>query len=161
MKGELGKKIMVKFVRLRGKTYSYLINDSSEDKKAKDTKKCVIKRKLKFKNYKNCLAATQLGNKMNYLEKKKLTQIVSFVTRKHREFIKNNKSILKTQQRFKSGKHNIFTEKINKITLSSNDDKRMQSIDSIETYAYGTSKVLVSEKEEINCSNLIKRYKHD
>ena len=161
MKDELGKKIMVKFFRLRGKTYSYLINDSSEDKKAKGTKKCVIKRKLKFKNYKNCLEATQLGNKMNYLEKKKLTQIVSFVTKKHREFIKNNKSILKTKQKFKSGKHNIFTEKINKITLISNDDKRMQPIDSIETYAYGTSKVLVSEKEEIKCSNLIKRYKHD
>ena len=40
-----------------------------------------------------------------------------------------------------------------------NDDKRMESIDSIETYAYGTSKNLVSEKEEIKCSNIIKRYK--
>ena len=45
---------------------------------------------------------------------------------------KNNKSILKTQQRFISEKHNIFTEEINKIALSSDDDKRMQSIDSIE-----------------------------
>ena len=35
----------------------------------------------------------------------------------------------------------------------------MQSIDSIETYAYGTSKDLVGEKEEIKCSNMIKRYK--
>ena len=35
----------------------------------------------------------------------------------------------------------------------------MQSIDSIEPYAYGTSKVLVSEKEEITCNNIIKRYK--
>ena len=35
----------------------------------------------------------------------------------------------------------------------------MQSIDSIETYAYGTSKGLVSEKEEIKRSNIIKRYK--
>ena len=35
----------------------------------------------------------------------------------------------------------------------------MESIDSIETYAYGTSKNLVSEKEEIKCSNIIKRYK--
>ena len=43
--------------------------------------------------------------------------------------------------------------------LSWNDDKRMESIDSIETYAYGTSKNLVSEKEEIKCSNIIKRYK--
>ena len=53
------------------------------------------------------------------------------------------------QQRFKIERHNVFTEEINKIALSSNDDKRMQSIDSIETYAYGTSKHLVSENKEI------------
>ena len=41
--------------------------------------------------------------------------------------------------------HYVFTEEINKIALISNDDKRMQSIDSIETYTYGTSKDLVSE----------------
>ena len=52
-------------------------------------------------------------------------------------------------------KDNVFTEEINKIALSSNDDKRMQSIDLIETYAYGMSKVLVSEKEEIKCNNTI------
>ena len=49
---------MIKFVGLRAKTYSYLIDDGSEDKKAKGTKKCVIKRKLKFKNCRNCLEAT-------------------------------------------------------------------------------------------------------
>ena len=61
---------MTKFVGLREKTYSYLIDEGSEDKKAKGTKKHVIKRKLKFENYKNCLKATQLENKVNYLEKK-------------------------------------------------------------------------------------------
>ena len=55
--------------------------------------------------------------------------------------------------------HNLFTEEINKIDLNLNDDKRMQAIDSIETCAYGMSKVLVSEKEEIRCSNIIKQYK--
>ena len=54
---------------------------------------------------------------------------------------------------------NVFTEEINKVALSSGDDKRMQSIDSIETYAYGIRKVLVSEKEEIKCNNIIKQYK--
>ena len=44
--------------------------------------------------------------------------------------------------------------------LSSNDDKIMQSIDLIETYAYGTSKDLVSEKEEIKCNNIVKQYKN-
>ena len=72
--------------------------------------------------------------------------------------IRNNKSILKTQQRLKSERH-VFTEEINKIALSLNDDKRMQSIDSIEIYAYRTSKDLVSEKKEIKCSNIIKRYR--
>ena len=67
----LGPKFMTKFLPLRAKTYSYLIDDGSEDKKAKDTKKCVIKRKLKFENYKNCLEANQLYNKINYLEKNK------------------------------------------------------------------------------------------
>ena len=63
----------------------------------------------------------------------------------HNKFIRNNKSVLKTQK---------FTEEINKIALSSNDDKRMQSFDSIETYAYGTSKDLVNEKEKINCNDI-------
>ena len=44
MKDELSGKIMTKFGGLRAKTYSYLIDDSSKDKKAKDTKKCVIKK---------------------------------------------------------------------------------------------------------------------
>ena len=67
--------------------------------------------------------------------------------------------ILKTQQIFKRESHNIFSEEISKIDLSSNDDKRMQSIDSIETYAYGMRKDLVREKEDIKCKNIIKRYK--
>ena len=73
MKDELGRKIMAKFVWLKAKTYSYLIDDGSEDKKAKGTKKCVIKRKHKLEIYKNCLEATQLDNKTKYLEKKKIS----------------------------------------------------------------------------------------
>ena len=67
------------------------MDDDSEHKKAKGTKKCVIKRRLMFKNYKDCLF--------------------------------NNKIILKLQQRFKSDHHNVSTAQINKIALSSNDDK--------------------------------------
>ena len=85
-----------------------------------------------------------------------MTQIV---LKNHKEFIRNNKSISKTQQRFKSERHNVFTEEINKIAFSSNDDKRMQSIDSIETYTYGTNKDLVSKKGEIKRNNIIKLYK--
>ena len=72
MKDELGGKIMTKFVGFRAKNYSYLIDDGSEDKKAKAKKKFVKKRKLKFEDYNNCLEATKLENKINYLEKIKL-----------------------------------------------------------------------------------------
>ena len=68
------------------------------------------------------------------------------------------KVILKAQQRFKSETHNVFTEVINKIALSSNDDKTMQSIDLIDSYAYGTSKDLICQKEKIKCNNIIKQY---
>ena len=67
--------------------------------------------------------------------------------------------MLKIQQRFKSEKHDVFTEDINKIALITNNDKKMQSFDSIETYAYGTSKDLAKENYEIKCNNIIKRYK--
>ena len=77
MKDELGQKIMIEFVGLRVKTYSYLIDDDSEDKKAKGSKKYVIKIKIKFENYKNCLEATELENKINYLEKNKTDIILN------------------------------------------------------------------------------------
>ena len=109
---------MTKLGRLRPKTYNYLIDDGSEDKKTKNTKKCATKRNLKFENYKNCLEVTQLENKKNYLKKYKTG------TYSLKEFIKINKSILKKQQRFKSERHNFFTEKINKIAVNSNDDKK-------------------------------------
>ena len=48
------------------------MDDGSENKKAKGTKMCVIKRKLKFENYKNCLEAVQLENKINHTEKNKI-----------------------------------------------------------------------------------------
>ena len=54
----------------------------------------------------------------------------------------------------------FFTEEINKIALSSGNDKRMQSIDSIETYAHKKNKVLVCKKEEIKCNYIIKQYKN-
>ena len=71
MKDELGEKVMAKFAGLRPKMYCYLIDDGSEDKKSKGTKKCPIKRKLKFENYKIYLEALQLENKINHLEKKR------------------------------------------------------------------------------------------
>ena len=48
MKDEISEKSMTKFVGIRAITYSYSIEESDKDKKAKYTKMCVIKRKIKF-----------------------------------------------------------------------------------------------------------------
>ena len=93
MKDELGGKIIMEFVTLRPKTYSYLTEDCKEDKKPKGTKKCVIKRMIRFNDYTNCLLKDEV--------------------------------ILISQQRFISKKHDVYTENINKIALSNNDDKRI------------------------------------
>ena len=66
---------MKEFLGLRAKTYSYLKDSNDEDIKAKGTKICVIKRKLKSQDYKNCLEAAQIENKINHSEKK-LKQII-------------------------------------------------------------------------------------
>ena len=105
MKDELGGRIITEFVALRQKTYSYLTHDFKEDKKAKETKKCVIKRMIKSDDYKNCLL--------------------------------NCEVVLKSQQRFKSKGHDVYIENINKIALSSNDDKRLIASDKIASYPYG------------------------
>ena len=105
MKDELGGKIITEFVTLRPKTYSYLTDDIKEDKKAKGTKKCVIKRMSKFNDYKNCLLKDEV--------------------------------LLKSQQRFISKKHDVYTENINKIALSNNDDKRLIAPDKVTSYPYG------------------------
>ena len=105
MKDELGGRIIKEFVALRSKTYSYLADDFKEDKKAKGTKKCVIKRMIKFDDHKNCLL--------------------------------NSEVILKSQQRFMSKGHDVYTENINKIALSSDDDKIILSSDKITSYPYG------------------------
>ena len=67
--------------------------------------------------------------------------------------------MLRTHHKIQNEREKVLTKEVQQIALSSNDDKRMQSIDSIETYAYGTRKDLVSKKENINCSNIIERYK--
>ena len=124
MKHELGGKIMTEFVALMPKTYAYAIDvdKDNEIKKAKGTKKCVIKRVVKFNDYKNCLL--------------------------------NDKVVLKSQQRLKSERHNVYTEKVNKIALSSNDDKRLLTFDKITTYRYGTSAGRVCKTELLSKVNI-------
>ena len=58
----------------------------------------------------------------------------------YRDSLFNKKIIMRSQLRFKSDHHNIYTEEINKIALnSSNDDKRLQTFDGITTYPIGTN----------------------
>ena len=76
----------------------------------------------------------------------------------YKELIKNNKLILRTQQRFISEMHSVYTNKVNKIVWSSKNVKIMQSTDSIQTYAYGINKDLARKKKEIKCNNIIKQY---
>ena len=68
-------------------------------KKVKGTKKCVIKRKLKFEGYKDCLESIQLENKINHLEKKKKKNEVDTLKKYHKDFLKNYELILKTQEK--------------------------------------------------------------
>ena len=110
-KDELGGKIMTEAATLRPKTYAYLDDDGSGHKKAKGTKKCVIKQKHMFENFK--------------------------------DYLFNNKNIYRSQERLRSYNHDVYTEKVNKIALSSNDDKRLQTSDRVITYPYGTSEMIM------------------
>ena len=65
----------------------------------------------------------------------------------YKDYLFNNKIISKSQQRFKSDHHNVYTEQINKVALSSNDDKRLQTSDKFTTYPYGTNAFKVCEIE--------------
>ena len=69
------------------------------------------------------------------------------MVKNYKDCLFNDKTILKLQQRLKSDCRNIYTEQINNIALSSNDDKRLQTFDKITTYPYGTNAFKVCESE--------------
>ena len=116
---------MTKFCGLRAKKYSFLIDEYTNDdyeknkiinKKAKGTKKCVIKKEILFKNSVDSLF--------------------------------ENEALLRSQHRFRSDHHKVYTEEVNnKIALSSNDDKRIQTFDKVTTYPYGTNVFGVCKNE--------------
>ena len=119
-------------------------------KMQKTKKKCVIKRKLKFEDQKSCLEATKFENKITQLEKNKLDK--DSLRENYKEFIKNNRLILKSLQKFRAEKHNVFTEEVNKIALTDNDDKGMQSIYSIEIYTYEINEEKIHTKKKLRAS---------
>ena len=63
------------------------------------------------------------------------------------ECLKKKKKILRSQQRFKSDEHNVYTEEINKTALSYNDDKRLIAYDGITTYPYGIGAGILCKQE--------------
>ena len=83
---------MKEFVGLRAKIYIYLKDNNDEDKKVKGTKKCDIKRKLKFQSYKKFSKTAQIENKINHLKPNKIN-VDSL--RRSKIIYKNNKLILK------------------------------------------------------------------
>ena len=103
------------------------------------------------------MEATQLKNKIKHVLKSKVN--VDSLKNIIQNVLKNNKLVSNSLQRFRSEKHNVFTEEVNKIVLSTNDDKRIQSINSIETYPYRTSKDLIRKKKETKYNNIIKNRK--
>ena len=106
---------MEEFCALRAKAYEYLIDDDSEKKKAKGTRKCVIKSRLMFENFIDSLF--------------------------------NDKIILESQQVFRSDHHSVCTVEINKIVLSSNDNKGLQISDRVLTFPYKANAIKVCESE--------------
>ena len=103
------------------------MDDNSEVKKSKGTKKCVIKHKTMFENYTDRLF--------------------------------NNKITLKSQQRFKSDHRKVYTEEANKIALSSDDDKRLQTFNRVTTFPYGTPTVKVCKSEMMVVRDMfVKKY---
>ena len=97
-------------------------DDDIETKKAKGLKRCIVKRRIMFENYKDSLF--------------------------------NNKTILRSRQRFKSDHHNVYTEKVNKIALNGNDGKRLRTFDRVTSYLYGTNAFKVFESEMLSKINV-------
>ena len=122
-KGELGGKIITEVVVLRPKTYAYLIDGYGNDDYEKNK---IINKKAK-------------GTKKCAIKQKLMFE-------NHKDCLFNNKILYKSQERFKSYYHNMYIEEVNKIALSSNDDRRLQTSDRITTYPYGTSEMIMINK---------------
>ena len=114
-KDELEDKIITEFGAPRAKAYAYKLCDDRECKKAKGTKKSIIKRELMFENYK--------------------------------DYLLSDKIILRWQHRFRSDHHIVYTEEVNKIARSSNDDKRLQTYDKVTTYSHVINIFKICENE--------------
>ena len=76
------------------------------------------------------------------------------ISQNFKDCLLNNKNVYRSQQRFKSYNHDIYTEEVNKIALSSNDDKKLQTFDRITTYPYGANAFKVCKREMLVVKDL-------
>ena len=101
---------------------------------------------------------------MMILRRKKLKKQKKYIIRRrltfknYKESILENKNTLRSQLRFKSDLHIVYTEEINKIATSSNDDKRLQTYNKVAIYPYGTNAYKVCESEMMTWKNMDKSY---
>ena len=105
MKDKCKRRQIKKFIGLRSKMYSYVMEDGGEEKKCKGIKKNVVKNEITYQDYKDSLFGGGIQ--------------------------------LRMMNTFRSRQHTIYTECVNKIALSANDDKHIICKDGINTYAYG------------------------
>ena len=98
------------------------MDDDTEEKRAKGTKKCIVKGEIIFKNFMDTLF--------------------------------NDEVIKRSQQRFRSDHDRVYTEEVNKIVISSNDDKRLQTYDQVTTFPYETNAFKVCESEMLSKNKL-------
>ena len=122
---------MTKFVALRAKTYSLIDEYTDEDYE----KNRIVNKKAK--GTKKCAVKRKILYN-NYLDS-----------------LFKNKVLYRSQQRFRSDHHKVYTEEVNKIALSSNDDKRIQTFDKVTTYPYGTNVFKVRENEMLLKKNKV------
>ena len=66
----------------------------------------------------------------------------------------NNKTVYRSQERFKNYNRDVHTEEVNKIALSNNHDQRIQTVDGVETYPYRTNAFKVCENEMLIIKDL-------
>ena len=133
-KDELGGKIMTEFCTLRAKTYSFLIDEYTDAD--------YVKNKITNKKTK--------GTKKSVIKRE-------LMFKNYKDSLFNDEVIIRSQQRFRSDHHRVYTEEVNKIALSSNDDKRIQTFDKVTTFPYGTNVFKVCENEMLSknkwCAN--------
>ena len=106
---------MTEFCGLRARAYAFKLDDDTGKKKAKDSKKFIVKREIILQNYVDALF--------------------------------NDEVVVRSQLRFRSDHHRVYTEEVNKIALSSNDDKRIQTFDRVTTFPYGMNVLKICENE--------------